>query len=408
MNRVEELQAGYKKKILIISQRKRTCKITALIKTNAHPRDTYYVPVPALGPSQCNIPETLGLSYNFENSNTKSWFLNNLGRLLTEKLLILIGGKVVYENTGESMLELYKDLWKSDEKRDNMAEYRLANENVRKRMSKDDNGNKTAKTNSVLDLTSVYLYERKKIPLGQILCDHGPYAPYGMSDFQYRITLPAPSSIMKAQSIESVGSYKSKDMQLEYKTIESKSLAREVRSSYEVRRSLAYDYSTLLKTLSWSKSSTREVIDINIPRRSLKAVILLFTKPVAKDSENCPFPNITRISVTVEGNSNDIYSDGLMKRKMYDKARRYFGSKDVKDNVSCREYYTNKFAMVIDFRTVDDDTVVGSGRRLMGTQSGILLEIEKDVMTENLNCHVMAVAHGLVNIVDKQTQSLEY
>ena len=101
----------------------------------------------------------------------------------------------------------------------------------------------------------------------------------------------------------------------------------------------------------------------------------------------------------MEGNPNDIYSDGLLQRKMYDKV--------VKDNVSCREYYTNNFAMAIDFRTVDDDTVLGSGRRLMGTQSGILLEIEKDVMTENLNFHVMVVADGLVNIVDKQIQSLE-
>ena len=239
-------------------------------------------------------------------------------------------------------------------------------------MSKDDSGNKTAKTNGVLDETIATLYERKKISLGQILCDHGPYAPYGRA---------APSSIMKAQSNESVGSYKLKDMQLEYETIESESLAQKVRSSYEVGRSLAHDYSTLLKTLSLSKRSTRKVIDINIPR-SLKAINLLFTKPGAKNSENYPFPNITKVSVTVEGNANDIYSDGLMQRKMYDEARRYFECKVVKDNVSCREYYTNKFAMVIDFRTVDDDTVVGSGRSLMGTQSGILLEIEKDGMAE--------------------------
>ena len=99
---------------------------------------------------------------------------------------------------------------------------------------------------------------------------------------------------MRAQSSESVGSYKLKDMQLEYDTIESDSLAQEMRSSYEVGRSLAYDYSTLLKTLSWSKSSAREVIDINIPRRSLKAVISLFTQPGSGDSEKYPFPNITK------------------------------------------------------------------------------------------------------------------
>ena len=82
-----------------------------------------------------------------------SWFLNNLGSLLKEKLVILIGDKVVYENIGENMLEFYKDLWKSDEKRDNMAEYGLANENARKLMSKNDSGTKIAKTNGVLHET---------------------------------------------------------------------------------------------------------------------------------------------------------------------------------------------------------------------------------------------------------------
>ena len=52
-------------------------------------------------------------------------------------------------------------------------------------MSKDDSGDKTAKTDAVLDETIAILYERKKIPLGQILCDHGPCALYGMSDFRY-------------------------------------------------------------------------------------------------------------------------------------------------------------------------------------------------------------------------------
>ena len=96
---------------------------------------------------------------------------------------------------------------------------------------------------------------------------------------------------------------------------------------------------------------------------------MLFTKPGAEDSENNPFPNITKVSVTVERNPNDIYSDALVQRKIHDEVRRYFGLKDVKNNVSCWEYYNNKFAMVIEFRTVDDDTVVGSGRRLMGTKT---------------------------------------
>ena len=132
----------------------------------------------------------------------------------------------------------------------------------------------------------------------------------------------------------------------------------------------------MLKTLSWSKNSTREVIKVNIPRKSMKAIVLFFTKKDSKDSEEFVFPALTKVNVTVEGNSNDIYSEGLERRNMYREASRFFGGPKY---VFRREFYTDKFACVIDFRTINDEDVSESGRKLIGTQAGILLEIEKEV-----------------------------
>ena len=279
----------------------------------------------------------------------------------------------VYQNTGESMMEVYKDLWRSNEDRDNRQEFGLANENVRKLVSKDDSGNKSAKTDAVLDLTIAKMCDRMKIPLGKILEDHGPYAPYGMFDFEYRITLPKSKKIIKAQDGEDKGEYKLTDLHLEYEIIESEDIVREVRDQFNVGRSLGYDYTTLLKTLSWKKDSTREVIDVNIPRKSMKAIVLLFTKSDAGDSENFLFAGLTKVNVTVEGNPNDLYSEGLAKRDMYDEARRFFGSSSPSGYAfSRRKFYTDKFACVVDFHTVDDENVSGSGRRLIGTQAGVL------------------------------------
>ena len=56
-------------------------------------------------------------------------------------------------------------------------------------------------------------------------------------------------------------------------------------------------------------------------------------------------------------------------------------------------------ACVIDFRTVDDDTVCGSGRKLVGTQAGILLEIEKEATTTDVSCHVFVIADSLIDIL---------
>ena len=73
------------------------------------------VSIPALNRSQCIVPDTLALLFKFTNSNTKSWFLNNLGRLLVDRLSVNVQGVQVYQNTGESMMEVYKDLWRYDE-----------------------------------------------------------------------------------------------------------------------------------------------------------------------------------------------------------------------------------------------------------------------------------------------------
>ena len=68
------------------------------------------------------------------------------------------------------------------------------------------------------------------------------------------------------------------------------------------------------------------------------------------------------------------------------------------DNLSTQEFYKDKYAIVIDLKTVDDETVVGSGRRLVGTQSGVLLEIEKLATIVDLMCHVFVISDGLVSL----------
>ena len=132
----------------------------------------------------------------------------------------------------------------------------------------------------------------------------------------------------------------------------------------------------------------------------MKAVVLLFTKKDAGDSEEFVFPNLTRVDVTVEGNPNDIYSNGLAKRDMYREAVRFFSKTECETNcVSRRKYYTDKFACVIDFRTVDDDAVSGSGRRLASMQAGILMEIEKETTTTDVSCHIYVIADSIINIL---------
>ena len=358
--------------------------------------------MPSLSPNQVIVPDTMNLTFKFVNSNTKSRFKNNLGRLLCEVLNVQIGGEIVYDNRGESIMEVYKDLWKSESKRDGVLEYGVANENIRKLMSGDDSAMTSGKADDVLLEKNQKIL---KIKLGKILEGHGPYAPYDMSDLEYRIKLPEASKVMIAQTGQSVGSYKLTDMNLEFETIEGEELANSVKEGFNIGRQLWYDYTTLLKTLEWRKDSTREVIDINIPRKSMKSIVLLFTKKTPTDSEEFFNAEVEKVKVTIEGNPNSVYSQGLVRSEVYDEAKRFFERKATtsEDKLSKLEFLKNKYAIVIDLRTVDDENTVHSGRKLIGTQSGVLLEIEKSATSVDLLCHVFVVADG--TILEPQTST---
>ena len=64
----------------------------------------------------------------------------------------------------------------------------------------------------------------------------------------------------------------------------------------------------------------------NMPCKSLKGILVLFeeAKPYTRDTAKFYNPKIQKVSVTVEGKSNQIYSQGMRSFEQYDEARKYF------------------------------------------------------------------------------------
>jgi hypothetical protein len=63
---------------------------------------------------------------------------------------------------------------------------------------------------------------------------------------------------------------------------------------------------------------------------------------------------------------------------------------------------------VIDLRAVDDNHIVGSGKKLLGDNPGILLEIETDGNSEDILCNIFVLSDGLINISEKTLQGISY
>ena len=113
-----------------------------------------------------------------------------------------------------------------------------------------------------------------------------------------------------------------------------------------------------------------------MPRRSMKGLLLLFIQPYtggARESEKFVSPAIKSVRVTVEGVPNKVYSQGLEGRDLREETARHFVNDTVMNAI--RFYTEDKFGMFIDLRSTDDNTLHGSGLRLVNTKDGVQLEI---------------------------------
>ena len=343
MSRVNILYPGYKKSNMSEIKGNRTRHVVTLNPNKVNPEEDLYIDLPKLTPNLCLLPDSLRLLFNFKNSNSKSWFMNNLSKLLKKRLVVKFAGEIVYDNSGESLLEVYKDLWKPDFIRADMIEYGIGNENMRKLISKDDSAASSGNTQKTSDKLMFDIFGTKQcMKLEKILSEYGLYVPYEMiNNFQYVVTLPSSDDIMVAQSGEPKGKYSLENLELEYETIENLDLANEVLINYSTGRSLSYNYVTLMKTTKWDKDETLHNETLNIPRKSMKAVVLLFRNKTVTNSEQYVYPNITNVKVSVEGVPNSIYSQGIPKRRFFEEAFRIFhcGYSDCDSVMTLEKFY---------------------------------------------------------------------
>ena len=391
----------------------RTRSVVTFNPTTIGPGEELYINIPKLKPDSCLVPGSLTLLFDFKNSNTKSRFNNSLSKLLAKRLQIKVAGETAYDCSGESLYEVYKDLWLTLGDRKKMTEQGLASENLRKLISGDDSGVTVGDAGKVADglLHSVYGSKLRK-PIDKIIGDHGLYTPFSMNNNpMYILTLPPSDEIMTAQRGENKGNYKLDNLELEYETIENDSLASEVSGLYSSGRSLSYKHVTLMRTSNWDKDLTIVNENINIPRKSMSAIVLLFTNRVRTDSEEYVYPNIDKVNMTIEGVPNAVFSQGLPKNRFFEEAKRFFCpmcEKSMADEfMSISKFFSNGFALVIDLRSTQDDTT-GGGKKIVNTQSGVLLEIKKRATTADVQCNIFIVSDALLNFANRDLSSIQY
>ena len=249
----------------------------------------------------------------------------------------------------------------------------------------------------------------------QILTDHGIFYPYALfNDLFFELTLAPANQVVRGSDTTKL-KYKLTNIQLEYDMVRSKSLAEGAARIYDSGKEFAYDHVVRDKVVTFAKGTdTRINIKVNAQRRSMKGILLLFVEPYAagaRDSEKYIFPDLKKISVTINGSPNMLYNNGIETRDIWSEVSRFFMKEEHKpQHMTLQKFYTkNKFGLLIDLRSMESQKMHGSGTRIVNSTDGIQLEIERyGKGTVQVNCHVFIISDAMFGIMNRQLESVQY
>ena len=155
---------------------------------------------------------------------------------------------------------------------------------------------------------------------------------------------------------------------MEFEIIQGNEIYNQTKGLYDSVRTLNYNHVTHLTDVEVPKGQKQLSIGVNVPRCRLQALVVLFKEEGEEDPEVFANANIEKVP-------NVLFSEGLQRDQIYSEAKRFFGSTNENNNFPQAEFQKDKYALVIDMRNVPLESVVESGRKLVGTQAGLLLDI---------------------------------
>ena len=110
----------------------------------------------------------------------------------------------------------------------------------------------------------------------------------------------------------------------------------------------------------------------------------------------------------MEGKPNQLYAQGMRSFEQYDEAHKYFTEGKIASDVQAQlqlydvslgEYLVNKYALWLDFRTIDENELHRMSRRIENALEGITLQIEKKAETAGaLNAYIYLIMDAQSNI----------
>ena len=361
------------------------------------------------------MPGSFALLFNIDLSggHAHNFLVQNVTRALIDRLVLKYAGEILRDTVGYDIFKIWEDLFLSQEERDNMILEGIQSEDLCKIRS-GAGEKKTCGVDAENKLNKVYGTKYRIRLDHQVLTDHGVFYPQALyNDLVFELTLAHASQVVKGSDPTKL-KYKLKNIELGYEMIRSKILADEAHSVYSTGKEFLYDHPQRPEMVSFpTVLGSRFNIKVNSQKRSLKGILLLFVEPYtpgARDSEKYFNPDLTKVSVAVNGSPNMLYKSGIEGKDIWAEASRFFvTTKNKTQHMNLTKFYTDdKFGLLINLRAMADQALHGGGARRVNTKDGVQLELErKSSGSSAVNCLISTIPLPLLAPATQASRHLE-
>ena len=235
---------------------------------------------PDLKENQMIIPNTMKLTFNISLAGTdvNRTLVGNLGRNIIRKPIVKLEGNEIISIDDYDILYSFYDCWKCKTERHNAVFQGIVETDSQTENAIKHRINAGDKASKAKDQMVASIFDSKFcIPLDfEILESSLPLYQYGLgSRLTYELTFADYSDVIK--STDTDATYTISSISLEFDTVINASLASQIRTEC-MKSSILYDRILRTRIIPLNKSDTSFSVDINSPSKSLKGVLLIFTR----------------------------------------------------------------------------------------------------------------------------------
>ena len=376
---------------------------------------------PNLSNNDVIVPRTVRLAFEIELVSSKDadkTIYQNIGRAIIKKTTIRISGNEVMSIDDSDIYHCYVDLWKSPSERVNMAYQGIGKANMLNHRVGARNATADAGDEAIADAYK----NRFCIPLDfELLESHMPFYQAGLGDrLEYELTFNDYNKVINSSDVDA--SYTIKNICLEFDTVSDTELARQIGQQTNGKMAILYDRILRHRKITKNKSDTLWNINLNVPARSMKGILMLFEDPERTNTEDFYNPKITKVEMTIEGVPNQLYSQGMKAYQQWDEINKFFALTSKRDkeidkfakdlnfsDTTLEKYLTKRFALWLVLRTTDDNSLHGSGRRIENASEGITIQITKEAgADEPINVYLFVIQDAQINFEDGRFKEVNY